>query len=156
MRSIFLLSLFLALSLLSRAADVEFVRTWPEWRDAESFERISEYFTGKENTGVQIVRRSQPESRSGFYFLTRIRNSGDELPAAKIVLSLIKPDSPRAKVFTFPVPIKSGEHVFNLGLTGEDWASKKLHPVAWKLEVVSTDGTLLAVQKSFLWEKPDK
>ena len=46
--------------------------------------------------------------------------------------------------------------MFNLGLTGDDWGGKKMHPVAWKLEAVATDGTLLTVQKSFLWEKPGK
>ena len=156
MRSALRVLLFLGLVAFSRAAEVELGRIWPEWRTAESFERISEYFTGRENTGPQTIRRSQPGTRTGFYFLARIRNSGSELPGAKVVISLIKPDSPRVKVFTFPVPVKAGEHVYNLGLTGDDWPGAKVHPVAWKLEVVATDGTLLAVQKSFLWEKPEK
>jgi len=35
----------LAISAL-RAGDVEFVRVWPGWRDAESFDRIGEFFGG--------------------------------------------------------------------------------------------------------------
>jgi hypothetical protein len=31
-----------------------------------------------------------------------------------------------------------------------------MHPVAWKVDVFATDGTLLATRKSFLWEKPVK
>lgn len=153
---------FLALAFLlgsltsAHAAGVEFVRVWPEWREADSFERISEYLTGKENTSGQIVRRSQPDSRAGFYFLVRLKNPGASQPSAKIVLSIIKPDAPQVRVYTFPVPLEAGESVFNLGLTGADWDSKRAHPVAWKLEVVATDGTPLGSQKSFLWEKPDK
>ncbi len=47
------------------------------------------------------------------------------------------------------------EHGFlDAGLTGADWPGPKVHPVAWKLEAVATDGTPLAVEKSFLWAKP--
>jgi hypothetical protein len=141
---------------LARAAEVEFVRVWPEWRDAVAFERVSEYFTGQENTGSQVVRRTHPETRAGFYFLARVKNAGATRPSAKLVVTVIKPDSPRPLVYTFPVELPAGSTVFNLGLTGADWAGPKAHPVAWKVEVVATDGRLLAAQKSFLWEKPDK
>jgi len=141
---------------MTRAAEVEFVRVWPEWRDAVSFERVSEYFTGQENTGSQVVQRTHPETRAGFYFLARVSNHGAALPSAKLVVSVIKPDSPQTRVYTFPVELPAGSTVFNLGLTGADWAGPKAHPVAWKVEVIATDGRLLAVQKSFLWEKPDK
>ena len=156
MRPVLTLVLLLGSLVLARGSDMEFVRVWPEWRDAESFERISEYFDGKENTGSQIVRRTQPGERAGFYFLVRVKHAGSVQPAAKIVLSLIKPDAPQIRTYAFPVPLATGETVFNLGLTGADWPGKKAHPVAWKLEVVATDGTLLGVRKSFLWEKPDK
>lgn len=154
MRCVFFFVLFLVSTVLLRAADVEFVRVWPEWREADSFKRISEYFTGEENPGRETIRRSQPEERAGYYFLARVRNRGAALPAAKLVLSIIKPDSPLTKVYTFPVALESGEHLYHLGLTGADWPGKKVRPVAWKLEVIATDGTLLAAHKSFLWEKP--
>lgn len=154
MRLVLTLALLLGSLAVSRAADVEFVRVWPEWREADTFDRISEYFTGQENTGSQIVRRTQPAARAGFYFLVRLKNAGSAQPAAKLILSLIKPDAPQVRVYTFPVPLNAGDGVYNLGLTGTDWAGKKTHPVAWKLEVVATDGTPLAVKKSFLWEKP--
>ena len=156
MRLALTLTLLLGSAGLSRSAEVEFVRVWPEWRDAVSFERVSEYFTGQENTGSQVVRRTHPETRAGFYFLARVSNSGAAQPSAKLVVFVIKPDSPQTKVYTFPVELPAGSTVFNLGLTGADWAGPKAHPVAWKVEVVATDGRVLAVQKSFLWEKPDK
>jgi len=156
MRPLLALLLLLALGSLARAADVEFVRVWPKWRDAESFERISEYFDGKENTGSQVMLRSHPETRPGFYFLTRVKNLGPAMPSAKIILSIIKPDSAKTLAYTFPIALPAGDTVFDLGLTGADWAGPKIHPVAWKIEVVATDGRLLGVSKSFLWEKPDK
>lgn len=156
MRLALMLTLLLGSISLSRAAEVEFVRVWPEWRDAVSFERVSEYFTGQENTGSQVVRRTHPETRAGFYFLARVSNHGAALTSAKLVIALIKPDSPQTKVYAFPVELPAGSTVFNLGLTGADWAGPKAHPVAWKIEVITTDGRVLAAQKSFLWEKPDK
>ena len=93
----------------ARAGDVDFVRVWPEWHSAESFERISEFFTGRENPGGQIVRRTQPAQREGFYFLVRLRNRGAAQPSARLVLSLIKPDSPQVRVHTFPLPLAAGE-----------------------------------------------
>jgi hypothetical protein len=137
-----------------RAAEVEFVRVWPEWREAKSFERISEYFTGQENPGSQVICRTHPETRAGFYFLARVNHTGAAAAAAKIILSVIKPDSPKTLEYTFPVALPAGETVFNLGLTGADWPGLKIHPVAWKIEVVAADGRVLGAHKSFLWEKP--
>ncbi len=155
MRPLLTFVLFVALLAGARAADVEFVRVWDQWRDAESFRRISEYFDGKENPGSQVILRTHPDVRDGFYFLTRVKNNGAATSAAKIVLTLITPDSPKAKVHTFPIELPAGETVYNLGLTGDDWAGKKIHPVAWKIEVETADGRVLGVYKSFLWEKPD-
>ena len=154
----FTLTLALLLGSLAgaHAAGVEFVRVWPEWREAASFERISEYFDGKENPGSQVLLRTHPDVRPGFYFLARVANTGTAEGPAKLVLSVIKPDSPRAKVYTFPIELPAGQTVFNVGLTGDDWAGPKVHPVAWKIEVVAADGRVLGVAKSFLWEKPDK
>jgi hypothetical protein len=156
MRLAFTFALLLGSAAASRAAEVEFVRVWPEWRTAESFERISEYFDGKENTGSQVVCRTHSETRAGFYFLSRVNNTGPALASAKIVLSLIKPDSPKTQVYTFPIALPAGETVFNLGLTGVDWVGPKVNPVAWQIEVVAADGRRLGVQKSFLWEKPSQ
>jgi hypothetical protein len=139
-----------------RAADVEFVRVWPGWRDAESFERISEYISGRENTGRATVLRSRSGERGGYYFMARVKNSAAALADAKFSLQVIAPDNPVAKAFTFPATLPAGTTIFHLGLTGADWADPKAQPVAWKLELVRADGQVLATSKSFLWEKPAK
>ena len=156
MRPFLAVLLFAAAFASARAADIEFLRVWPGWRDADSFRRISEYFSGVENTGGQIVLRTHAEARAGFYFLARVSNSGAELAGVKFVLHIIAPDSAEPRVFAFPAAIPAGATVFQLGLTGTDWPGPKVHPVAWMLELTAPEGRILVVQKSFLWEMPAK
>ncbi len=157
MRVLFTLFLIGTLFTTARAADVEFKRVWPGWRSAESFERISEFFTAKENTGREMVVRTQPANRTGYYFFVRLHNRGATLPDAKFSLQVIAPNDPQPKTFVFPATVGTGTTLFNLGLTGGDWASgEKSNPVAWKLELLASDGHAVAAEKSFLWEKPAK
>lgn len=135
-------------------AGVGFVRVWPEWRSADSFVRIKEYFGAPEDTGRETVLRSQPSERAGYYFLVRTTNPGAVLSGTKFVLEIITPDSPRTKTFTFPAGLPAREHVFHLGLTGADWTGEKVQPVAWRLRLLSPDEQELAVTRSFLWQMP--
>ena len=156
MRFLFLLVLLFSSVARASAADVEFLRVWPGWRDAESFDRISEYFGGGENTGRHQVLRTQRDARGGYYFLVRVK-SASVLSGAKFELSVIRPDNPEPKTHTFTSAIPAKETVFQLGLTGSDWPGGEIaNPVAWKLALVAADGRVLAERKSFLWEKPAK
>ena len=155
MRLTVLLALCGLLAPAARAADVEFVRVWPRWRDTDSFKRISEYFGHGENTSGQVVRRTHPESRDGYYFLVRAKHPSASLDGARFVLRVITPYSPEPQTFTFPVGGPPGETVFELGLTGPDWrGGEGEHPVAWKLELVGGDGRSIVSAQSFLWAKP--
>lgn len=149
--------LLLLLSLLSArlsAAETEFVRIWPGWRDADTFDRIREYFGGTENTSREIALRTDPAVRAGYYFLVRVRNA-TAAPAAKFELGIIPPGAAEATTYTFPTALPAHETVFLVGLTGAAWpGGKKAIPVAWKLSLLASDGRLLAEQKSFMWEKP--
>lgn len=136
------------------AADVRFVRVWPEWRDAAAFDRIGEYFGRPENGGREFVLRTQADSRDGMYFLVRVRTSA-AVPAARFVLDVIRPDSPDARRFAFPVSLPGRGRVFQLGLTGHDWpGGRDVHPVAWKLTLEDASGHALAAEQSFLWAQP--
>ncbi|HYD84482.1 MAG TPA: hypothetical protein VEA63_10525 [Opitutus sp.] len=143
-------------SSLARAADIEFVRVWPGWRDAADFESISEYFSGRENTGRRVVLRSQADARAGFYYLVRVMNSAAPQTGAKFSLQVIAPASPDVKTYAFPADIPARATVFQLGLTGADWPNKETHPVAWKLDLLDAKGQVLASQQSFLWAMPAK
>jgi len=138
----------------ARAAQIEFVRVWPGWRTAESFDRISEYFTGHEAAGSETILRTHAAVRAGFYYLVRVANSGTALARAKFSLQIIAPTSPEPTTYIFPVELAARATVFELGLTGADWPDKKTHPVAWRLDLLAADGRILATAKSFLWEKP--
>lgn len=147
---------FAGATCVSLAAGTEFVRVWPGWRDAASFERIGEYFGQPENTGGETVLRTQADSRDGYYFLVRVK-SAETSAADRFELQVIRPDNPEARTFTFPAKLAKSETVFQLGVTGADWpGGKPANPVAWRLALVSADGRLLAEHKSFLWEKPAK
>jgi hypothetical protein len=150
------LTLFLCCAAsLAAATELTVVRIWPSYRTAASFERISEFFSGQENAGGQIILRSQPEQRAGFYFLTRLKNPGAALTGARVELSLITPASPEPKRFTgfAPTAVPAGTSVFQIGLTGEDWPDPGARPVAWQLRFLSADGAELLREKSFLWGK---
>ena len=140
----------------AKAANVEFVHVWPMWRTADSFMRISEYFTGHESAGDSVVLRTHPADRAGYYFVARIRHSKTGIAGAKFVLHVILPTSPEPQVFAFPANAPVGTNLFELGLTGADWPARKTRPVAWMLELVAADGSQLATHQSFLWSKPDK
>src|SRR5262249_43128118 len=116
---------------------VEFVRVWPNWREAESFDRISEYFRQGEYTGREIVLRTHNETRAGFYFLVRVKSEA-AVNGARFELSVIRPDAPEPKMHTFPANVPAKETVFELGITGNDWpGGSKANPVAWKLALLS-------------------
>jgi hypothetical protein len=150
---IFVIALFCAAS--AHAADVTFVRVWPGYRTAESFDRISEYLTGEENTGGETVLRSQPAQRDGFYFLVRLKNASEAIAGASVELSVITPNSATPRTLNFKADLPAGQHVFDCGLTGADWPDANIHPVAWKIVIRATGGAELASTQSFLWSKPD-
>lgn len=149
--AVVLLALALAPELAS-AAEAKIERVWPTYRTAESFTRIVEFFGGKESAPELIVR-SQPDTRDGYYFLTRFDLKSAQ-PGALIALEYIVPgdDVPRVKFFSVNLP-KGSRAVF-AGLTGSDWPDAKTQPTAWRLRLLGTNGGELARQQSFLWSLP--
>jgi hypothetical protein len=150
-----LVALMASISTTTRATDagVTITRVFAGWRDAESFKRISEYFSGHENTGGAVVLRSHPEQRAGFYFLLRTSNPGAPIDV-KIDLALITPTDTQPKHYSFNATLKSGATVLNLGLTAGDWPDAKANPVAWKIDFLDNAGQIVAQEQSYLWAKP--
>jgi hypothetical protein len=154
-----LLALLPVLGLLcapARADDVSFVRVWPQWHKADSFQSFYEYHYHRELDGGWTVMRSQPWERGGLYFLARVRNKGGPFKGATFVVRIISPESTATRVFSFPAEIPGGSKLFEIGLTGTDWAGAKTEPVAWNVELHTADGRVLAQRSSFLWEKPTR
>ncbi len=143
------------LAAADKASDgkIAITRVFLGWKEGESFKRISEYFTGKENTDGMVVLRTHLEQRSGFYFFVRLANPGATVPV-KINLEVITPTDTKPKNYIFSTELKNGQNVFNLGLTADDWPDQKAHPVAWKMDFIGTDNQVLASKGSYLWEQP--
>jgi hypothetical protein len=154
-RTLALLGLLLAAAHGACGAELSFVRVWPRWYDNDQVIRISEFFTGRENMGERTIVHSRADSRTGFYFVVRVKNPGLLVSGTKFVVQVILPTSAEPKVFTLPADVPAGGKVYQLGLTGADWPSRRTFPVAWKLDLVGADGQLLASQESFLWAKPE-
>ncbi len=153
-RALALLGILLLAARGALGADLSFVRVWPRWYESDQVIRISEYFTGRENMGERTIVHSRADSRTGFYFVVRVKNPGQLVAGTKFVVRVILPTSPDPKIFTLPADVPAGGKVYQLGLTGTDWPSRRMYPVAWKLDLVGADGQLLASQESFLWSKP--
>lgn len=135
------------------ASDLSIVRIYAGWRDGASFKRILEYFDGREHIGREVVRRSHPETRAGYYFLVRLKNAGAPRPV-RFHLEFIELGAAVSRTAVFPAEAGAGSTVFQLGLTGPEWQDGKAQPVAWHLQVLGEDGRVLATEKSYLWENP--
>jgi hypothetical protein len=148
-------AVLVALAASARAAEARLLRVWPGWRDAESFERIGDYFGGSKTAGRETVLRTQAAAAAGYYFLVRVAATAP-VERAEFELDVILSGSPEAKLFRFSAALPAKETVFHLGVTGGDWpGGKDESPLAWKLTLRDESGGVLAEQKSFLWEKPD-
>lgn len=145
-------ALALAAPVLAPAAEVKLVRVWPEYREPSRFVRIAEYFGGKEKAPELIVR-SQPESRAGYYFLARFQ-SAEPLPGSMLALEYFLPGEELARVQFFPVDLPKGSRAVLAGLTGADWPGAKVEPTAWRLRLLGPAGTEVAREQSFLWSLP--
>lgn len=137
---------------VASATEVKLVRVWPEYRSGSSFVRIGEYFGGKEKAPELIVR-SQPEARDGYYFLTRFQTT-EALPGSIIVLEYVLPGEDAERVQFFPVDLPKGSRAVLTGLTGADWPGAKVAPTAWRLRLLDPAGAEVAREQSFLWSMP--
>ena len=126
----------------------------PKYLPRETFLRISEYFTGVENTGRRLILRTNPEMRAGMYFILSLDKPADQLPQdCRIRIETIGSGSPEIQTFTLFFPNDAGNHreVF-AGLTGADWPGPDQELVAWKIILEDGDGRSLLERQSFLWE----
>lgn len=157
--SLALLCAVLATGLLPNAviARPEIARLWTGFREARSFVRLSELFTGKENPGKRVILRSQPGERTGFYYIVRlVDRDRHPVPDGTVVLHVIPPDGDEPHVYRFPFK-GDGRHKLRLdvGLTGKDWPyDREQLPLAWKIEILDATGALIDSRESFLWSRP--
>ena len=115
---------------------------------------ILQYF-GKSLAGQRFrtVVATRPDDPQGQYFIARLGETREGSPVtARMTLYTSASKDPRVHNWSL-----SGERLDNwlyLGITGEDWAGEAIQPLAWKIELLDSAGTVLADWKSFLWEMP--
>lgn len=119
---------------------------------SRDFARIPEYFTGKEYQGNQVIVRTQ-KARGGLYFVLELNEALDKLPKnCEVFVEVIRSDGPEAKLYKLLLPVETkGRREVLLGITGDDWESPKIKPVAWRLEIKDASGKIIASKQSFLW-----
>jgi hypothetical protein len=133
---ILLITICLPLSGISSRQTIEFSRIRPEYRETNTFKRISEYFTGDENTSKRTVFRTQDGVRDGFYFSFRIEvEKGGLVPAGTVALLVFTPGTYEPTEYVFDLEAQSRRWIeVIIGLTGTDWKDPEAKPVAWRLE----------------------
>jgi hypothetical protein len=141
--------LILILPLAAQAVTIE--RAWAAWREASHFDSLGEHFTGREVTGGEIVLRSTPAEREGFYLLLRVKDPAGN----RAVLEVIAPGAHTPVAYSWDLPASGkSSQVYQFGVTGADWPHAERLPMAWRIRILGEGDTVLAERASFLWSVP--
>ncbi len=116
--------------------------------------RAADVLGAKENHGSDIVFRTDPSARGGYYYFVKLE---DAPPVdAKLVLQVVRTENVVAERYEFPARLRPGfpfgEYV--IGLTGKQAGDAQWRPLAWRISVVDANGKVLAAKHSFLWGTP--
>lgn len=115
---------------------------------------IGQYFGGAlTGQGFRTVIASQPDHPGGQYFIAKLEDAQGSV-AVKARMSYFISDRKDADVHEWDLGGEDLRGWLYLGLTGSDWPSEDIQPLAWKIELLDAGGRLLVEWKSFLWEMP--
>ena len=119
----------------------------------EQLTRVPEFFTGREFTGSQLLYRTS-NKKEGLYFFIPLNAQVDKIPdQVKVILSVIRSGEKKVEDFEFQISeISKTKKELLLGITGDDWNSKNVKPIAWKLVFEDLNNKMIFYKKSFLWD----
>jgi len=138
---------FLTISLATtQAAEI----VYSQFRDTDSFKRISEHITGDENPGRYAITRTHPENRDGHYIAIKIEKSDQARQWSTIRIQVVKPGTQEAISYDLPISVKGKSRAL-IGLTDTYWGNGQQAPLAWKADMLDAQGNTLASAQSFLW-----
>lgn len=147
-----ILSLLSLSGVVTKAAEIELAFT--DYLRTGQFQRISEYFTGQERAGSRTLLRSNPEERSGLYFIIRLNEPLESSAINQVEVELIRNESGEVETFTFHIENRQGKgRWIYCGLTGDDWPDEKVSPLAWSVRLKHNQREL-AQHRSFLHSLP--
>lgn len=132
---------------------VKIVEVHPRYIEAETFKRISEYMTGRENPGKRVIIRTNPRQRDGYYFVLVIDRNVRKLPSDAYIQGEFytsKSLDLQTHRFEFPSILPNTREIF-IGLTGDDWPQESAVPAAWRFTIKNSQEQILAQEQSYLW-----
>lgn len=136
----------------SMAVSIESAYT--RYYEAGEIRPIRQYFGASLiGQGFRTVIASQPDKPNGQYFIAKL-DDVDAGSATSVKMTIFPSVGKDPWKFTLDISGKSLRKWLYLGLTGSDWPDPEIQPMAWKIELLGPDGSLLAEWKSFLWEMP--
>jgi hypothetical protein len=115
---------------------------------------IRQYFGGNLKwQGFRTVIASDPSTPAGQYFIAKLDGKSTDAVLAR--MTIFASDSKDSSTHSWNLSEETLKGWLYLGLTGKDWPSDEVKPLAWKIELLGVNDTLLAEWKSFLWEMPE-
>lgn len=139
---------------LLSAATIEVA--YSEYRETGSFQRIQEFFTGREAPGNRTIIRTDVENRDGQYFLINLTRGVARSEVYKVEVEVITTSSKNVQRFEFlladAVRIR-GSWIY-CGITGADWEGRNVRPLAWVVRLKDRQGRLLDEWESFVQRMP--
>jgi len=123
---------------------------YSQFRDENSFKRISEHLTGDENPGRYAIARTHPENRDGHYIALKINASDQAKQWATIRLQVVRPGNQEIIAYDLPISARNKSRAL-IGLTDSYWNDGQRAPLAWKAEMLDSQGNALSSAQSFLW-----
>lgn len=116
------------------------------------WQRISEFFLNKENTGRRCVLRTDQDKRSGTYFIVTTSKPITSLPqGSKIKIEIIKDKSFQPTIFELNLPDERPSFTSELycGITDQNIKPNRI--MCWKISIIDKNGSCLMSRESYMW-----
>lgn len=119
----------------------------------EKFTRISEYFTGIEDTGGDTIFRTNECGREGIYLVICLNRSVSRLSeGAFLRFRYVLSDGMGEEEMVFEIDPRCGNTSWiYVGVTGPDYHGACQYLKAWQIEICS--GEERVIRSSYLWAK---
>lgn len=146
------LTLFAASSLSAATIEV----AYSEYRETGSFQRIQEFFTGREAPGNRTIVRTDREERDGQYFLINLTRSVARSEVHSVEIEFITTERKDTRRFEFALDDATrvrGSWIY-CGVTGSDWEGRSVRPLAWTARLKDSEGRVLDEWESFVQRMP--
>lgn len=141
---------FLTLLALAATARAELTVISSAHREADSFKRFSEYLTGKPSEGRYEIIRSDDSSRDGFYVSLLASDKAAIKQVSTVKVQFVRAGTLEIESFEKKADSLKKKRIL-VGFTESEWHGSKNHPMAWKIELLDSAGTVLESAQSFLW-----